>query len=65
MIFEQKAKSDNKYFAACREKETGDITRKTQQRTIEKQGKVIDRLTESDAQLRNQLVSLHLAARLN
>lgn len=61
----QKAKSDNKYFAAMREKEAGDGTRKTQQRTIEKQGKVIDRLTDSDTHLRNQLVSWHLGARLN
>jgi len=40
-----------------RDRDAGENARKTQQRTIEKQGKVIDKLNENDLQMRNQVVS--------
>ncbi|KAF9049980.1 BRE1 E3 ubiquitin ligase-domain-containing protein [Panaeolus papilionaceus] len=52
-----KAKSDNKYFAAMRDKEAVDNERKNLVRTLEKQSKVVDRLTEVEKQLRHQLLT--------
>ncbi|PPQ99442.1 hypothetical protein CVT24_005249 [Panaeolus cyanescens] len=52
-----KAKSDNKYFAAMRDKEAVDNERKNLARTLEKQSKVVDRLTEVEKQLRHQILS--------
>ncbi|KAL7418545.1 E3 ubiquitin-protein ligase bre1 [Cryptotrichosporon argae] len=43
---EEKAKADNKYFAAMRTKEALDAECKTAQRTIEKQSKVLERAQE-------------------
>ncbi|CAA7261702.1 unnamed protein product [Cyclocybe aegerita] len=51
----EKAKSENKYYAAMREKEAIDSERKNLQRTVEKQSKVVDRLTDVEKQLRNQV----------
>ncbi|KAF9482162.1 BRE1-domain-containing protein [Pholiota conissans] len=53
-----KAKSDNKYFAAMRDKEAIEIERKNLTRTLEKQGKVVDRLTDAEKHLRTQLAAL-------
>ncbi|EAU91038.2 hypothetical protein CC1G_03206 [Coprinopsis cinerea okayama7 len=44
----EKAKSDNKYFSAMREKEAIDMERKNLQRVLEKQGKALDRFAEVD-----------------
>ncbi|KAJ3508382.1 hypothetical protein NLJ89_g5785 [Agrocybe chaxingu] len=54
----EKAKSENKYYAAMREKEAIDSERKNLQRTVEKQSKVVDRLTDVEKQLRNQVGAL-------
>lgn len=43
-----------------RDKEAVDNERKNLVRTLEKQSKVVDRLTEVEKQLRHQLVRLHL-----
>ncbi|KAF8200665.1 BRE1 E3 ubiquitin ligase-domain-containing protein [Pholiota molesta] len=53
-----KAKSDNKYFAAMRDKEAIEVERKTLSRTLEKQGKLLDRLTDVEKHLRAQLAAL-------
>lgn len=54
----QKAKSDNKYYAAMRDKEAIESERKNLARTLEKQGKVVDRLVDVEKHLKSQLVSL-------
>lgn len=53
----QKAKADNKYFAAMRTKEAVEVERKVAQRNVEKQSKVLEKLSESERNLMNQLVS--------
>ncbi|KAF8973107.1 BRE1 E3 ubiquitin ligase-domain-containing protein [Flammula alnicola] len=53
-----KAKSDNKYFAVMRDKDAIEAERKALARTLEKQGKVVDRLTDAEKQLRNHLLAL-------
>ncbi|KDR75197.1 hypothetical protein GALMADRAFT_69292 [Galerina marginata CBS 339.88] len=50
-----KAKSDNKYFAAMRDKEAIENERKILAKTVEKQEKVVDRFTAVEKQLKNQL----------
>ncbi|TIB14200.1 hypothetical protein E3P92_02077 [Wallemia ichthyophaga] len=57
-LMTEKAKADNKYFAAMRAKDAIDIERKTAQRTHEKQSKTIEKLLETEKQLENQ-VSIH------
>ena len=52
----QKGKSDNKFYAAMREKEAIDNERKLLTKTVEKQGKVIDRFNEIEKQLKSQIV---------
>ncbi|KAH9485124.1 E3 ubiquitin-protein ligase BRE1 [Psilocybe cubensis] len=51
----EKAKSDNKYFAAMRDKEAIENERKNLVRTLERQGKAVDRLTDSEKHLRIQI----------
>ncbi|KAJ7091203.1 BRE1 E3 ubiquitin ligase-domain-containing protein [Mycena epipterygia] len=53
-----KAKSDNKFFAAMRDKEAIDNERKNLARNLEKQGKVVERLVESERNLSAQVMSL-------
>ncbi|KAH7929827.1 BRE1-domain-containing protein [Leucogyrophana mollusca] len=57
-IGHDKAKSDNKFFAAMREKEAIDSERKNVVRNIEKQAKVIERLVESEKGLNAQVGDL-------
>lgn len=52
----QKAKADNKYFAAMRDRESVDLERKNAIRNLEKQGKVIERLADSEKTLQQQIV---------
>ena len=53
---QQKAKSDNKYYAAMRDKEAIEAERKNLARTLEKQGKAVDHFTELEKQLETQKV---------
>ncbi|KAJ6587101.1 BRE1 E3 ubiquitin ligase-domain-containing protein [Mycena vulgaris] len=53
-----KAKSDNKFFAAMRDKEAIDNERKNLVRNQEKQGKVVERMVESERNLSAQVMSL-------
>ncbi|KAF8813812.1 BRE1-domain-containing protein [Phlegmacium glaucopus] len=50
----EKAKSDNKYYAAMRDKEAIEAERKNLARTLEKQGKAVDHFTELEKQLETQ-----------
>ncbi|KIK09930.1 hypothetical protein K443DRAFT_671248 [Laccaria amethystina LaAM-08-1] len=50
----EKAKSDNKFFAAMRDKEAIETERKNLSRTIEKQGKAVDRFTDVEKSMRAQ-----------
>lgn len=52
----QKAKAENKYFAAMREKEMGESERKAMARQLEKQGKAVERAAEVEKQLSGQVV---------
>ena len=52
----QKAKAENKYFAAMREKEMGDSERKAMTRQLEKQGKAVERALEVEKNLSAQVV---------
>ncbi|KAG1809354.1 BRE1-domain-containing protein [Suillus subaureus] len=58
----EKAKADNKYFAAMRDRESVEIERKNAIRNLEKQAKVVERLVDSEKNLQQQIVrpfSLH------
>ncbi|PCH43601.1 BRE1-domain-containing protein [Wolfiporia cocos MD-104 SS10] len=50
-----KAKSDNKYFAAMRDKEASETERKNVARNLEKQAKVVEKLHEAEDSLRAQI----------
>jgi len=50
----EEAKSDNKYYAAMRDKEAIEAERKNLARTLEKQGKAVDHFTELEKQLETQ-----------
>jgi hypothetical protein len=52
----QKAKTENKYYAAMRAKEAVDVERKAQSRHVEKQAKAIERLVDSERNLIAQVV---------
>lgn len=52
----QKAKADNKYFAAMRDRESVEIERKTAIRNLEKQAKVVERLADGEKNLQQQIV---------
>ncbi|KAN0090761.1 hypothetical protein V8E55_004327 [Tylopilus felleus] len=54
----EKAKAENKYFAAMREKELGESERKAMARQLEKQGKAVERAAEVEKQLSSQVVRL-------
>lgn len=54
----QKAKSENKFFAAMRDKEAVENERKNLSRNLEKQGKAVERLVESERSLGAQMVSI-------
>lgn len=58
VTMEQKAKAENKYFAAMREKEMGESERKAMARQLEKQGKAVERAAEVEKQLSSQVVRL-------
>ncbi|KAF8919838.1 BRE1 E3 ubiquitin ligase-domain-containing protein [Mucidula mucida] len=51
----ERAKSDNKYYQAMREKEAIESERKNLQRVLEKQDKVMERLREAEKNLRQQV----------
>ncbi|KAF9218332.1 BRE1-domain-containing protein [Gyrodon lividus] len=53
-----KAKADNKYFAAMREKEMGESERKAMARQLEKQGKAVERASEVERYLSGQVADL-------
>ncbi|KIJ67989.1 hypothetical protein HYDPIDRAFT_83645 [Hydnomerulius pinastri MD-312] len=53
-----KAKADNKYFAAMREKEMGESERKAMTRQLEKQGKAVERASEVEKHLNAQVGDL-------
>ncbi|KAI9572298.1 hypothetical protein HD554DRAFT_2015366 [Boletus coccyginus] len=54
----EKAKAENKYFAAMREKEMGESERKGMARQLEKQGKAVERAAEVEKHLSSQVVDL-------
>ncbi|KAJ7072145.1 hypothetical protein C8F01DRAFT_1243222 [Mycena amicta] len=54
----EKAKSDNKFFAIMREKESAEIERKAQKRNLEKQLQAVERYKETDKLLNAQVSSL-------
>ncbi|KAG1746177.1 BRE1 E3 ubiquitin ligase-domain-containing protein [Suillus lakei] len=51
----EKAKADNKYFAAMRDRESVEIERKNAVRNLEKQAKVVERLADSEKNLQQQV----------
>ncbi|KAJ7346872.1 BRE1 E3 ubiquitin ligase-domain-containing protein [Mycena albidolilacea] len=53
-----KAKSENKFFAAMRDKEAIENERKNLSRNQEKQGKIVERLVETERNLSQQVMSL-------
>ncbi|KAF8441651.1 hypothetical protein L210DRAFT_3664886 [Boletus edulis BED1] len=61
----EKAKAENKYFAAMREKEMGESERKAMTRQLEKQGKAVERAAEVEKQLNSHLVDLEKMNVLN
>jgi E3 ubiquitin-protein ligase BRE1 len=54
----QRAKSENKFYAAMRDKEAIEAERKNIARNLEKQAKVVERLVESERSLTGQVVSI-------
>jgi hypothetical protein len=57
---EQRGKSENKFYAAMRDKEAIDTERKNLSRNLEKQAKVLEKLQESEKSLTLQVVSFFL-----
>ncbi|KAG1865769.1 BRE1 E3 ubiquitin ligase-domain-containing protein [Suillus subalutaceus] len=57
----EKAKADNKYFAAMRDRESVEIERKNAIRNLEKQAKVVERLADSEKNLQQQIGHLDAA----
>lgn len=57
----EKAKADNKYFAAMRDRESVEIERKNAIRNLEKQAKVVERLADSEKNLQQQIGHLEAA----
>ncbi|KAJ6500129.1 BRE1 E3 ubiquitin ligase-domain-containing protein [Mycena vitilis] len=53
-----KAKSENKFFAAMRDKEAIENERKSLSRNQEKQGKIVERLVEAERNLNTQVSNL-------
>ncbi|KIY74431.1 hypothetical protein CYLTODRAFT_484742 [Cylindrobasidium torrendii FP15055 ss-10] len=53
-----RAKAENKWYQAMREKEASDAEQKSIQRLMEKQDRLIQRLKEDEANLKKQLVNL-------
>ncbi|KAF9233339.1 hypothetical protein BU15DRAFT_54032 [Melanogaster broomeanus] len=60
-----KAKAENKYFAAMREKEMSEAERKAMARQLEKQGKAVERASEVEKHLSTQVVDLEKINILN
>ena len=56
----QKAKADNKYFGAMRQKEAAEAERKACNRTVEKLQKAVDRFTEAEKGSASKLVRLDI-----
>ena len=61
----QRAKSENKFYAAMRDKEAIEAERKNLARNSEKQAKLIDRLMDTERNLTNQLVGYQLLSVLD
>ncbi|KAI6121400.1 hypothetical protein F5141DRAFT_1194147 [Pisolithus sp. B1] len=57
-VKKKKAKAENKYFAAMREKEMGESERKAMARQLEKQGKAVERALEVEKNLSAQVGDL-------
>ncbi|KAG2153770.1 BRE1 E3 ubiquitin ligase-domain-containing protein [Suillus bovinus] len=57
----EKAKADNKYFAAMRDRESVEIERKNAIRNLEKQAKVVERLADSEKNLQQHIGHLEAA----
>lgn len=53
----QRAKSENKFYSAMRDKEAIETERKNISRNLEKQAKVVEKLSESEKNLSTQVVS--------
>ena len=53
----QKAKSENKFYAAMREKDALVAESKNMARVIEKQSKLVEKLTNSEKELNKEIVS--------
>jgi E3 ubiquitin-protein ligase BRE1 len=51
----EKGKLETKYYAAMRDKDAIENERKNLARTVEKQGKAVDRLTDAEKQYKNQI----------
>lgn len=56
----QKAKSENKFYSAMRDKEAVDNERKNLIRNVDKQAKVVEKLLASEKSLQSQLVGVTL-----
>jgi E3 ubiquitin-protein ligase BRE1 len=54
----QKAKAENKFYSAMRDKEAMEGEKKTFIRMLEKQGKAVEKLVDTEASLKDQIVSL-------
>ncbi|KAG5654397.1 hypothetical protein H0H81_003221 [Sphagnurus paluster] len=54
----EKAKSDNKYFAAVRDKDAVEAERSKLSREVEKQNRVVERLVDSEKNIMGQLSTL-------
>lgn len=52
----QKAKAENKYYAAMRDKEAMEIEKKSFMRMLEKQGKAVEKLVDTEGSLQAQIV---------
>jgi E3 ubiquitin-protein ligase BRE1 len=57
-VSSQRAKSENKFYAAMRDKEAIEAERKNIARNLEKQAKVVERLVETEKNLTGQVVSI-------
>lgn len=54
----QRAKAENKFYAAMRDKEGVDLERKNLARNLDKAGKAVDKLSQSEKALTARMVSI-------
>lgn len=55
----QRAKAENKFYAAMRDKEGVDLERKNLARNLDKAGKAVDKLSQSEKALTARMVSFY------